>query len=342
MLGYRGSYVTAYRNGDYGLFAFDSQYGHVRPLVRVGEPGLGLLHRAVRSVPRGHHRHRPPSTTSSGYSGTNASGDLYLVNSVWSRTTAPASCRTASTVEALAPQGEASSPATWSRQRRRRRRATDDDVWDVALGGGIVIAGGIGNTITATVCRRQRDQSAIALAPSVGLGGRAPPVDRQPGDRTTSIGAIRHRRPRRPVLADPGRRQLLLGQRRSRTSAPANIEQVMPCDGAGTGDLATGALDIGRFLDTSKNPDGGPTRRRRSRRSSATWRTPSNGQGASPRAAAGRGRPRRDHRADRPLAAGSEAQAPTAARTVSGGTHDPGSCSRSVSLGRTPVGRSAP
>ncbi len=42
------------------------------------------------------------------------------------------------------------------------------------------------------------------------------------------------------------------------TSAPANLEQVMPCDGAGTGDLATGAIDIGGFLDTSKNPEGRP------------------------------------------------------------------------------------
>jgi hypothetical protein len=31
---------------------------------------------------------------------------------------------------------------------------------------------------------------------------------------------------------------------------------VMPCTGAGTGDLASGALDIGQFLDTSKNPKG--------------------------------------------------------------------------------------
>ena len=56
VLGYRVSYVTAYRNGDYGLFAFDSQWGVFEHLVRVGEPRLGLLHRPVRSVPRGHHR----------------------------------------------------------------------------------------------------------------------------------------------------------------------------------------------------------------------------------------------------------------------------------------------
>ena len=32
----------------------------------------------------------------------------------------------------------------------------------------------------------------------------------------------------------------------------------MPCTGAGAGDLTAGALDIGQFLDTSKNPPGLP------------------------------------------------------------------------------------
>jgi hypothetical protein len=41
------------------------------------------------------------------------------------------------------------------------------------------------------------------------------------------------------------------------TSAPADIEQVMPCDAAGTGDFATGAVDIAQFLDTSGNAEGG-------------------------------------------------------------------------------------
>ncbi len=44
------------------------------------------------------------------------------------------------------------------------------------------------------------------------------------------------------------------------TSAPANIEQVMPCTdtttGTGTGDFATGAVDIGAFLDATGNAKG--------------------------------------------------------------------------------------
>ena len=58
VLGYRGSYLTAYRNGDYGVYAYDSQYGQLRALVRVGQSRLRLLHRPVQPVPRGDHRRR--------------------------------------------------------------------------------------------------------------------------------------------------------------------------------------------------------------------------------------------------------------------------------------------
>jgi hypothetical protein len=40
-----------------------------------------------------------------------------------------------------------------------------------------------------------------------------------------------------------------------------SIEQALPCTGTGTGDLATGALDIAQFLDTSANPEGVPYRK---------------------------------------------------------------------------------
>ena len=47
------------------------------------------------------------------------------------------------------------------------------------------------------------------------------------------------------VLSDAADENCFSGNTFS-TSAPANIEQVMPCDATGTGDFATGAVDIGR------------------------------------------------------------------------------------------------
>jgi hypothetical protein len=40
------------------------------------------------------------------------------------------------------------------------------------------------------------------------------------------------------------------------TSAPTDIETLMPCEGVGTGDPAAGALSPDLFLDVSKNPKG--------------------------------------------------------------------------------------
>ena len=76
MKGYRGSYLTAYGNGDYGVYAFDSQWGRVRALVRVGpapipastsasaSPCHAVIDRRRRRAQRarllGHERRRRP------------------------------------------------------------------------------------------------------------------------------------------------------------------------------------------------------------------------------------------------------------------------------------------
>jgi hypothetical protein len=41
-------------------------------------------------------------------------------------------------------------------------------------------------------------------------------------------------------------------------SSPADIEKAAPCQGTGTGDFTTGAVDVAPFLDSSKNPPGTP------------------------------------------------------------------------------------
>ena len=63
--GYRGSYLTAIRNGDYGIYAFDSVDGQFDHSYGVGQPRRGLLHRPVLPVQRAHHRRRSRSGTAS-------------------------------------------------------------------------------------------------------------------------------------------------------------------------------------------------------------------------------------------------------------------------------------
>ena len=84
--------------------------GPVRPLVRVGEPRFRLLHRSVQSVPRGDHRRdRRVQPTRATRGRTRA-----VISSSCARsgaTTAPASCRTASTAKRSRRRAMPSSPA---------------------------------------------------------------------------------------------------------------------------------------------------------------------------------------------------------------------------------------
>jgi hypothetical protein len=79
---YRGSYLTAYRNGDYGIYAFDSRHGQFDHSYASGSPDAGfyigqcfdcdaLIDRVVSEY------------NGLGYSGTNAGGNLYIVNSTF-------------------------------------------------------------------------------------------------------------------------------------------------------------------------------------------------------------------------------------------------------------------
>lgn len=80
--GYRGRYLTAYNNGDYGIYAFDSKDGLLEHSYGSGSPDAGFYIgqcfpcRAVISNVISEHN-------AVGYSGTNAGGDLYIVGSIW-------------------------------------------------------------------------------------------------------------------------------------------------------------------------------------------------------------------------------------------------------------------
>ena len=85
--GYRGSYLTAYDNGDYGIYAFGSVHGEFDHSYASGSPDSGFyigqcypcdaLIIAVHSEWNG-----------LGYSGTNAGGNLVIENSEWDHNSA--------------------------------------------------------------------------------------------------------------------------------------------------------------------------------------------------------------------------------------------------------------
>ncbi len=80
--GYRASYVTAYANGDYGIFAYGSVEGQFDHDLAAGQPDSGFYigychpcHAVITSV--------ISENNALGYSGTNSGGDLIIENSIW-------------------------------------------------------------------------------------------------------------------------------------------------------------------------------------------------------------------------------------------------------------------
>ncbi len=77
---YRGSYLTAYRNGDYGIYAFDAYHGQFDHSYASGSPDAGFYigecfrcDAVITDVVSEYN--------GLGYSGTNSGGDLFIVNS---------------------------------------------------------------------------------------------------------------------------------------------------------------------------------------------------------------------------------------------------------------------
>ncbi len=100
--GFRGSYLTAYANGDYGIYAFRSQWGRFEHSYASGSPDSGFYigecqpcHAVISDV--------LAEGNALGYSGTNAGGDLWIINSEWAHNGAGIVPNTLDS-EGLAPQ----------------------------------------------------------------------------------------------------------------------------------------------------------------------------------------------------------------------------------------------
>ncbi len=80
--GYRGSYLTAYGNGDYGIYAYQSVNGQFDHSFAAGQPDSGFYigachpcHALITNV--------ISEDNALGFSGTNAGGDLVISDSLW-------------------------------------------------------------------------------------------------------------------------------------------------------------------------------------------------------------------------------------------------------------------
>ncbi len=219
--GYRTSYVTAYNNGLYGVYAFASRDGVIEHTYVSGHPDSGIYIGQCKPC-NAVVRNSIAETNAIGYYGTNASGGVYVVDSVFAKNrlgVAPNSQK----MEKLAPQEETVVAGNL---------VVDNDnpmAPKIAMGfsgGGIAVGGGTRNTILRN---RVEGHSLMGIG-VVSMNEYLPENNRIEEN----------------VLADNGV-DLLYAPKGARdaagncftgntftVSSPEAIETVMPCDGSST------------------------------------------------------------------------------------------------------------
>ena len=104
--GYRGSYITAINNGDYGIYAFDSYNGLLEHSLGSGSPDAGFYVGGCYPCKTILDQVIGEGNLGGGYSGTNAGGELYIINSIWRKNYGGGIAPNTFDVEPHAPQRE--------------------------------------------------------------------------------------------------------------------------------------------------------------------------------------------------------------------------------------------
>jgi hypothetical protein len=162
VFGYRGSYLTAYNDGAYGMFAFGSQYGQFDHSYASGHPDAGIY------IGRCHPCHAVVSdvlaeNNAIGFSGANAGGELFVVNSEWRDNMSGIVPNTLDS-EAFSPQRDAVIAGNWVHGNNNADAPSEPRSYP-SIGIGIIVNGGRDNLVTQNLVEDHRNVG-IALLPS--------------------------------------------------------------------------------------------------------------------------------------------------------------------------------
>ena len=159
--GYRASYVTAVRNGDYGIYAFDAVKGQIEHSYTSGSPDAGVYigqcypcDAVIDDVVSEHN--------GLGYSGTNSGGNLLIVNSTF-RNNRAGIVPNSGSYELCYPERETTIVGNIVHG-NQQPDTPSIPVALTAMGNGILIAGGVGNVVERNLVF-DHDLYGIALAP---------------------------------------------------------------------------------------------------------------------------------------------------------------------------------
>lgn len=274
--GYRGSYLTAYRNGDYGVYAFDSTEGLIEDSYASGSPDAGFYvggcqpcNTVVRNVVSEYN--------GLGYSGTNSGGDLLIINSVFRNNRA-----------GIVPNTGSYEPCYPQSDNVIAGNLVYDNNYDggpaianaqLAQENGILVAGGWNNKILRNRVMNHK-LTGIGLVPFPESNPSDIPSDtpaktcaeqkKQTKPKTVPDLALwnaKHNVVQGNVVTGSGLADLAtadgddtngncFADNEAKVTAPANLEKLEPCKGAGTGDFTVGALNLLVLVDRPTSPSG--------------------------------------------------------------------------------------
>jgi plastocyanin len=241
--GYHGSYLTAYDDGDYGIFAYGSDYGEIDHSYASGHPDSGFYigqcdpcHAVITDV--------EAVDNAAGFSGTNAGGDLAIVNSDWHDNLAGIVPNTLDS-EPGAPQRDMVIAGNYVHDNGNPDAPTKALTYP-AFGMGIAVTGGRANLIADNVVEDSATYGIVVM----------PIVDRNLW--VTSDNVVRDNVVRRSGQADlalgaPAQGGDCFTGNDASTSQPPAIEALYPCAGprpfpAGGGSMAPTISALTRYV----------------------------------------------------------------------------------------------
>jgi len=272
---YRGSYLTAYRNGDYGIYAFDAYHGQLDNSYGSGSPDAGFYigecYRCDAVIDNVISEHN-----GLGYSGTNSGGDLYIINSVF-RYNRAGIVPNSGSYELCYP-GRESTIVGNIVHGNNNDESPAIDVALLAQGNGILLAGAVDTTVERNLVF-DHDRTGIAAVPfpEEDANDVAPPAsehqtpceetrdDEIPVENQNPGLVLWHPTGNRfigNVVSESGLADLAsatldadgvttatlnncFSDNVFSTTSPSNLEELAPCDATGNGgDFTAGAFDL--------------------------------------------------------------------------------------------------
>jgi Right handed beta helix region len=278
--GYKGSYLTAYRNGDYGVYGYDSTEGLIEHSYGSGSPDAGFY--IGQCYPCDSQINDVVSEFNGlGYSGTNSGGQLFITNSTF-RNNRAGLVPNSGSYELCYPGRETIIVGNLVYSNNRPDTPAIDTAL-LAMGNGILPAGGTHNLIERNrVWDHDRTGIGLVPFPEDDPSDVVPPASAD----TTPCADTKNKPPTDPskvpstviwnprdnkvvgnVVEDSRLADLAVGSTEDiskagncfadntfKTSAPLKVETLAPCTGTGSGDWNAGALDLAVLIASTHPP----------------------------------------------------------------------------------------